>query len=482
MTRKALLQQAQQAYNARRFDQVEAIGRDLLTKRPRDLDALRLLAQVALDRGLNDEAAAYLVRCVDAAPRDANLWLWLGQTWLKAGHFKQAAEGFERAGRLRPGLVAAKTGHAGVLERQRQRGEALALLEPIVAGSREDAEMASLYGRLQVQEGSLDRAIEVLERHRDDPDAPPGVLRMLHFALGDALEKTERYDEAFAAYERANSLLKPPFDPGRATARTQRLIEVYSRAALERLVRATNDDERPILIVGMPRSGTTLVERIIAAHPAAHGGGELDFMPRIADTLAERIGSSEGWPQCVGDLDAGDADRLAADYLGDLGALAPEAKRIVDKQLGNDQALGLASLLLPAARVIWCRRDPMDTCFSCYTQALAPMLHPYASDLAWLGVQSGLVESLMTHWQETLDNPWLTVSYEAIVEDHEGVARSIIDFCGLPWDERCLHHDRTADHAHTLSYDQVRRPIYTTSVGRAARFAKHLGPLRDALR
>jgi hypothetical protein len=124
----------------------------------------------------------------------------------------------------------------------------------------------------------------------------------------------------------------------------------------------------------------------------------------------------------------------------------------------------------------------MDTCFSCYAQALAPMLHPYASDLAWLGVQLGLVERLMTHWQATLDNRWLTVSYEAIVEDHEVLARSIIDFCGLAWDERCLHHHRTADHAHTLSYDQVRRPIYKTSVGRAARFDKHLGPLRKAAR
>lgn len=435
---------------------------------------------MAFDRGLHDEAAAHLDRCARLRPRDATTHLALGQVLLTAGRFEEARAAFERALRLRPADTAATAGIAGVLERQRHREEALEILEPLVRVGREDARTAALYARLAVQSGRAPRAIEIASRHASD-DAPPQELRLLFFALGDALENAGDCDEAFAAYSRANELLRAPFDAAAAAERFERLMRACSRDALSRLPRARDACELAVFIVGMPRSATTLVDRIIDAHPEAHGGGELDLMPRIADTLAQRIGSILPWPQCIRDLDQHDVDCLGAEYLEGVRALAPQARRVTDKQLGNDQALGLISLLLPGSRVIHCTRDPLDTCFSCFAHPLEPLLHPYASDLRSLGVMYRLVERLMAHWKEALDLPFLTVGYEELVENQDPQSRRIVEFCGLPWDERCLRFYETAGPAHTLSYDQVRRPIYRTSAGRAARFQRHLGPLREAL-
>ena len=232
----------------------------------------------------------------------------------------------------------------------------------------------------------------------------------------------------------------------------------------------------------MPRSGTTLVERIIDAHPTAHGGGELDAMSIIADGLAGEIGSTLAWPDCARDLDASEVARLGARYLDALRGLAPDAQRVTDKQLGNDQAMGLAQLLVPGARLIACERDPIDTCFSCFAQPLAPTLHPYASDFESLAAMYRLVERIMAHWMDTLDMPRMTVRYEDLIDDQEAQSRRIIEFTGLGWHDDCLEYHTKGKAAHTLSYDQVRRPIYRSSIGRAERFGAHVAPLVEALK
>lgn len=479
--RRAQLQQAERLYAARHFGEAEAICRNLVSQHPADVGARLLLARLALDKGLHDEAAGHLERCVQISPRDPEVRLALAQVRLKAGQLEQAEAAFDHVLRLRPGHLGAVTGKAGVLDRGRRRDEALELLMPFVAARREDIDMAALLARLATQAGKPDLAIEVASRHARDRAAAPGPLRSLLFQLGAALEEAGRYDEAFASYERANALLKLPYDPRQTRARMERLMEICSRATLEALPRSADQSELPVFVIGMPRSATTLVDRIIDAHPRAAGGGELDILPQIADELSRRIGSNLGWPECIRDLDEGDVSRLSQEYLAALRRVSPEARRIADKQLGNDQTLGLASLLVPRARVIHCRRDPMDTCFSCFAHALAPTLHPYASDLSWLGHQYRLVERLLLHWRATLDLPWLTVEYEDLVEHPEPATRRIIEFCGLEWDERCLRFHEAAGHAHTLSYDQVRRPVYRSSVGRAKHFEAHLGPLREAL-
>jgi tetratricopeptide (TPR) repeat protein len=480
LPRLKLLQQAHQFLQARRYLEAEEIGRQLLAAQEQDVDALVILALVADVKGQYEAAADHLERCVRIQPRNARLLLRLARAQQDAGRLEEAMSRFDQVAELQPGLPAAITGKAGVLDRRGERDRALAELEPHVDAGREDAPMAVLYVRLRTQAGDCARAIEVARRHADDP-AEPDVIRMLHFELGAACEKSGAYDDAFAAYARANELARVTFSPEAAVERADRLIEVCTRETLARLPRAAEAGEPALFVIGMPRSGTTLVERILDAHPEVHGGGELDGMPQIVDNLPERIGSTLPWPACIRDLEQSDVDKLSALYLGQLRALAPGARRIVDKQLGNDQALAVISLLLPRSRVINCTRDPMDTCFSCFARDLVPQLNPYATDLRWLGHMYRQRQRLMAHWQAQLDLPILTVEYEALVDDQAGISRRIIEFCALDWDDRCLRYYERADPAHTLSYDQVRQPIYTSSVGRARRFERHLGPLREAL-
>jgi hypothetical protein len=196
--------------------------------------------------------------------------------------------------------------------------------------------------------------------------------------------------------------------------------------------------------------------------------------------LGFRIGSVHTYPRCVADLDAGDIERLSKDYLDHVRRLAPGARRTVDKNLANFEYLGLIQVLLPQARVIHIRREPIDNCWAIF---VAEMNYEWASDLRTLGFTHALYERYMRHWHEVLDLPILDVDYESLVDDQEGWTRRLLEHCGLPWDEQCMRYYETATEkkdlvsAPTLSYDQVRKPIYKTSVGRAKKFEPYLGEL-----
>jgi hypothetical protein len=233
----------------------------------------------------------------------------------------------------------------------------------------------------------------------------------------------------------------------------------------------------------MPRSGTTLVEQILASHPEGAGAGELPDVIGMATGLPRVLGVPEAYPECVADLDRAALDRLAEGYLKRVQGRFPDARRVVDKMPQNFLHLGLIALLFPKARVVHCVRDPLDTCLSCYTTAFA-VPHDYARDLGHLGRYYRAYARLMQHWRrvfEALDRPLLELPYEDVVADLEGRTRTLLAFVGLPWDERCLRFHETRRDVGTASYDQVRRPIYNTSIGRWKRFERHLGPLKAAL-
>jgi tetratricopeptide (TPR) repeat protein len=373
-------------------------------------------------------------------------------------------------------------GKANVLMRLDERARARAVLEPHVAAGTEDAGMAVVYARLAIRDRDLDRAVEIASRHVGDA-AGADVIRSLWNEIGRAHEQAGRYDESFAAYARCNGIAAPPWDPAEASRRHDRVMEAFSAAAMKKLARSPARSDVPVFIVGQPRSGSTLIEQIIAAHPQAFGAGEVQVLAEVLSSMGLRIGSTLTYPDCVADLEPADAGALGTAYVDQLIALAPRdrARRICDKQLGNYEHLGAIALLLPGARIIHSRRDPLDTCLSCYSQKFAPGAPAYTRDLRHLGLLYNDYLALMAHWRAVLDIPMLEVDYEHLVADQESVSRTIIDFCGLPWDDASLRFHETGRSVLTLSRDQVNRPIYRTSLRRAERFAKHLGPLRAIL-
>jgi hypothetical protein len=288
-------------------------------------------------------------------------------------------------------------------------------------------------------------------------------------------------DRAFETFSRANELLRRPFSIGTVRHEFDRVMETFSRERLPALTPSSSDSELPIFVVSMPRTGSTLVEQILAAHPNVHGAGEIDDMMQRLRELPKEVGDGGAYPEVVERMDRRTADRLASRYLGRVRGLAPEAERIVDKYLQNFRLLGLIALLFPRARVIWCRRDPMDVCLSCWMLPLSPVALPYTTDLRDLGLYHREHDRLMRHWLDVLELPILEVSYEDLVADQERVSRAIVAFAGVAWDDACLRFHESKREVATASYDQVRRPIYTTAVRRHERYAAHLGRLREGL-
>ncbi len=237
----------------------------------------------------------------------------------------------------------------------------------------------------------------------------------------------------------------------------------------------------PVFIVGMPRSGSTLIEQILASHPGVFGAGEIDLFPA---TLAEFRGQGATgvqFPDAVPKLSGEHFRQIGADYVGRLNRLAPAAERITDKMLDNFRFAGLIHLALPNARIIHARRDPLDTCFSCFSKLFVDGLS-YTYNLSELGRYYCAYEALMAHWRKVLPNGvMLEVQYEDLVGDCERQARRIIAHCGLEWDTRCLDFHATERQVRTASKAQVRQPLYKNAIGRARKSEAHLAPLLDAL-
>jgi hypothetical protein len=302
----------------------------------------------------------------------------------------------------------------------------------------------------------------------------------LHFHLGHLYDRTGEYDRAFSHFRQGNNLVQSPYDSDEHHRLVSSLIRAYDPASLATHPRATLPTEQPIFIVGMPRSGTTLVEQILTSHPRVYGAGELDDLSQIAAALPRTLGSAEPYPRCLDTLTQAQVDALAQQHLAKLAALSGNAPRVTDKMPLNFLNLGLIALLFPHARVIHCTRDPLDTCLSCYFCNFAGNL-PYTYDLAHLGQFYKEYTRLMRHWKKVLPVRMREVSYEQLVADPEAQMRALVAFCGLDWDGNCLEFHNTERAVMTASDVQVRRPIYNSSVGLWRRYEKHLAPLLEAL-
>jgi tetratricopeptide (TPR) repeat protein len=415
--------------------------------------------------GVRDEPARCYREAAALAPRDPVPRVKLGHTLARIGQLDEAEAAFREALALQPGDRDAAVGLAGVLEARRDADGAAALLQPHLGSG--DAVAAITWGRVCQRLRQPEAALPVLRAalaHGADPNTRPLLL----YALGDTLDALGEVDEAFSAFSDANRTRGLTFDPARHQAELQNLATQLTRERLASLPRATLRSEVPVLIVGMPRSGTTLLEQALARHPQVTAGGELEDLRDLA---------REAW---AGPITATRLDPLAQRYLAHLAALGPGAARVTDKMPHNYLHLGLAALLLPQARVLHCVRDPVDTCWSCFRQPFGAGL-AYTTNLAWLGAYHRAYEELMAHWRQALPLPMLPVRYEALVAEPEPVLREVLAFLGLSWEPACLRPERAERVAATRSQAEVQRPIHRESVGRAEAYRAHLGPLVAAL-
>jgi hypothetical protein len=283
-------------------------------------------------------------------------------------------------------------------------------------------------------------------------------------------------DQAFQHFAIGNRMKRStfPYDANATSAWMSRIAETFTAPVMKRLGGAGVASSMPIFVLGMPRSGTTLIEQIIASHPAVQGAGELPFLQTLVNGLPD-------YPAGVPSLSKADMTALGQAYLDKLAPLAHGKPHVIDKMPANFLHAGMIALMLPGAKIVHCRRDPVDTCLSCYTKMFSAE-QLFAYDLIELGQFHRDYQTLMAHWRKVLPaDRFIEVDYEAVVADVEGEARRLIEFIGLPWDEACVRFYQNQRVVKTASLNQVRQPIYTSSMGRWKPYAAHLKPLLDVL-
>ena len=311
----------------------------------------------------------------------------------------------------------------------------------------------------------------------------------LDFGLGKAYADLEDHDRSFRHLLAGNAAKRSTiaYDEQATFALFDRIEALFTRELIEAKSGSGDPSPLPIFVIGMPRSGTTLIEQIIASHPVVYGAGELQTFNDVILTVRGPDGNSLPYPDFVSALDAGPLQQIGARYLALVRALSAKhghagAERITDKMPSNYYFAGLIQLALPNAKIIHTIRDPVDTCISCFSKLFsAEQNHTY--DLGELGRYYKRYERLMAHWRTVLPpGRILDVRYEDVVADVEQQARRIIAYCGLPWTDRCLSFHKTDRPVRTASATQVRQPIYKSAVGRWRVYEQHVGPLLDALR
>jgi tetratricopeptide (TPR) repeat protein len=414
-------------------------------------------ALLALDR--IDEAVAHLKRALTLKPDFASAHNNLGNALLKQGLVEDARSHYERALILNPDYANAHNNLANLFKEQGKFDDAL-----------------EHYGRaIAIQpdyaEAHLNRA-DIKSFQPGDPNLaalealnpPPDRALYIHFALAKALDDVKDYGRAFEHLRQGNALKREriDYDETATLQQFERISAVFHRGLFDRFQGAGDPSSVPIFVLGMPRSGSTLIEQILASHPQVHAAGELTILEKSA-------------------FDATAFRRLGQLYLSQLPKVPGGKLRIVDKLPGNFLRIGLIHLMLPNARIIHTMRNPIDTCLSCYSKLFNTGL-PFTYDLAELGRYYRAYSELMNHWRSVLPpGVMLDVSYEDVIDDLEGQARRLIDYCGLPWDPGCIDFHRNNRSVRTASAVQVRQPLFRGSVQRWRNYEFGLAPLLDEL-
>jgi tetratricopeptide (TPR) repeat protein len=436
-------------------------------------------------------ALPHLKEAVRLRPNFTEALSFIGVAYREMNQGEEALKWFREALRSKPDDSSTRNTLGHTLETLGRIDEAVPEFEEALRCNPNDSMAFSSLGRL-VSTGHYRFRDEQLQRIQDlaaRPDMPSDDLFRLHQALAWAFDKSGDFERAFAHCRRSKELRKQydvrrgeGFDPGANRQTIDHLIAVYTPAWFERVASFGSDSDRPIFVVGMMRSGTTLTEQILASHPKVFGAGELPDIDRLLSALPLRMGVAQDPVDCLWMLDAALTKNLAEEYLERLRLLSsPAAARVVDKLPFNYLRLGFIATLFPRARIIHCRRNPVDTCMSCYFQNFK-LPHPYTLDLRHMGLFYRGYERLMAHWARVLPVPVFHLDYEKMTADQEGVSRRLLDFCGLDWDERCLRFSETKRVVRTASAMQVRQSMYRTSVGKWQRYEAHIQPLLEALR
>ena len=452
----------------------------LLAINPESPEAHNNMGVVYESMGKAREAEDSYRKAIAINPDLAETRCHLGFLLASEGRTREALDCFNTNLGLYPGHESSIAGKAVALEKLGKIEDAHTALESAAIGTTSNPDLMLAYCTIMLRRNEAAGAIKQAERLLSKGNIPLKGIADLNFVLGNLNEKDGNYSRAFQYFAAANRASPCTYSHEKHVRYINSIISSTGKEALAKVSGARHTFREVVFIVGMPRSGTSLVEQILASHPDVFGAGELRYLGDIAASFSPPLMKGSNYPASLSSLSQSDVDALARRYTKPVERLAGESRLITDKMPHNFLYLALISILFPNAKVIHVKRHPLDNCLSLYFHGFNPM-HAYTTDMNLLGRYYREYQRLMTHWQYSLNIPMLEIHYEDIVNDQESATRQLLDFCQLDWSDDCLKFYDNRRFVKTPSYDQVRQPIYTSSVNRWENYRKFIAPLENAL-
>ncbi len=464
------------------FTKARECFEQVIRLKPNSTKAHINLAKALIPLGLYQEAVKAFRAVLDIKPDDLTVHQHLNATLVRSGKLNEAYAGYDRMLELspqNPQIIAAK---AKVLEIKGDKKQAQELLKPLITQYPDNPNIAIAYSGVCTEVGlrndAIDRLETILENNQNRLQQE--VLSNIHFCLGKLYDNNADYSKSFSHYLQANTVNGRTFDIAMFAKAVDDIINKFSADALEKTPVSTIPTDSAIFIIGMPRSGTSLVEQILASHPDVGAAGELYEITRLMTDISDLVDSRNPFPNYLDDLTSDICNTIAQRYLDRLVEISPTSRYVTNKMPQNFLLLGLISILFPQAHIIHCQRDPIDTCVSCFFQDFNQG-HEYAYNLETLGAYYRQYRKLMDHWDKVINRTVFTIRYEELVANQESQTRRMLEFLDLPWNEACLNFYTNERVVPTASYDQVRQPIYNKSVGRWKHYEPYIQPLIKAI-
>jgi len=512
---KAALAQATDDVQAGRIDEAEKVVRDILARSPRHVAALRLLGQIATEAGRPRAAREILQQTVQLAPGFILAWNDLANAWMKEENFEQALQTVDHAIGLDPKLPHSWMIKGNILSKAQRHDEAVQAYRQALEQSPNHMGALSGMGHVLKTVGRTDESIEVyrqcigahpafgeaywslanlktfeflqdevtvMERMVGDQRVAEESRVNFHYSLGKHFENEKDFDRAFKHYRagadlrRANEM----YDPVQTQVIHDRMIEVFTPQFFAERAGWGDPAPDPILVVGLPRSGSTLIEQILASHSQVEGTMELPDLGRAVRDINRARKDRVEYPEALLDLPEHAVRELGQRYLESTGRYRSGAPYFIDKMPNNFAGIGLLHLILPNAKVINARRHPLDSCLGSYKQLFFKG-QSFTYDLFELGHYYLQYQRLLDHWHTVLPGKVLDVRYEDMVADQETQTRRILEHCGLQWEDQCLRFYETQRAVNTASSEQVRQPIYTKALNFWRNYEEHLHELIETL-
>ena len=464
----------------KKFDEGLALVKDVLRLSPRNADAFCYAGSIHIEQKNADLALAMINKSLAIQPDKPETLNMLGRAYFEANNPEKAVATYQRAIAIKPTYSDPYNNMGNALKELGRFDEALVAFDKCLELTPDSYGAYVNLVDAKKFTANDDAHLVAMEAYLAKADTLPEERQMhLHFAVSKAYDDLKRYDEGFANLRKGSAIKRRSIEYNEADilGYFERIKNAITKDVVARQSGGGVAGDLPIFVLGMPRSGTTLVEQIIASHPRVAGAGELRDLNETVSSVRDGSGNQAPYPEFLPVLKGNELAKIAETYFRRLAKHAPKAERITDKMPSNFYFTGLIHLAMPNAKIIHTNRNPVDTCVSCFSKLFAGE-QSQTYDLAELGRYYRAYHGLMQHWREVLPaGAILDVNYEEVVADTEGQARRILEYCGLAWDARVLDFHKNERPIKTASASQVRKPIYASSVARWKNYEKHLGPL-----